>query len=161
MSFEKFCEATVVVICQVQSANAQQDSMFGLGLEFDDQSMDRHSMYVGGLDNRFSEDSETKERQGLLQKIDQGLAQIRGSSIYDDQSIDDAKSIVEQMDASGQPDNSPSNDLIMQTKMLLESLKNDPAMNDQEESKDERLNEQWVKLGTMIEKADEMVQHSK
>ena len=79
--------------------------------------------------------------------------------MYDEDSIDDARSMVESLqgmdDATGNIEN---DELLQQTRALLAELKNDESNRDDaaEEAKKNEFREKMAKLGTMIDKADEM-----
>ena len=79
--------------------------------------------------------------------------------MYDEDSIDDARSMVESLqgmdDATGNIEN---DELLQQTRALLAELKNDESNRDEaaEEAKKNEFREKMAKLGTMIDKADEM-----
>jgi soluble cytochrome b562 len=79
--------------------------------------------------------------------------------MYAEDSIDDARSMVESLqgmdDATGNIEN---DELLQQTRALLAELKNDESNRDEaaEEAKKNEFREKMAKLGTMIDKADEM-----
>ena len=61
------------------------------------------------------------KRQALIDMIDQGLNDYRGSEMYDEMSMDDARSMVESLQEGGQ--NNEEDDAIKNAQALLASLK--------------------------------------
>ena len=174
LNYEKFCEKTVVVICQVLPAELEDETLI---LEHQGDSDVEAS---GGHNSGF-----TERRQELLDMIDKGLEVNRmngggagGSSLYDDQSLD-TLSILEHLDKEGgdrndiiqlqkrqsqasDSSNDECNAIIQQSLALLVELKLDQNKEQNEESKGEvdmegvPIQSQLNKLGQMIQKAQEI-----
>ena len=152
INYAKFCESTVVVVANVlSSANSARagDSFFELGFSMnEDQS-------ASARNTNQNEDDDAR-RQALLDMIDNGLNDCRSSSMYDEQSIDDARSMVESL--QNQDDKSKEeDDIIKNVQALLAGLKNDQAEMDNaanEEAKQNDVNLKMSALGDMIAKAD-------
>lgn len=79
-----------------------------------------------------------EKKQALLDMIDNGL-KFRGSEMYDEQSIDDARSMVESLQGhDGGQDfelNAEEDEILKQTRALLANLKSEREQ-EEEASKD-------------------------
>ena len=91
--------------------------------------------------------------------IDNGLQEYRAGSMYDEMSMDDARSMVESIQEKEESKGEAEEDeILMQTKALLASLKQDKDdVEDEEEArKQKEIRDKMAALGTMIDKAYEV-----
>ena len=158
--YEKFCSDTIVVICNVQKSATQgvNDSMIS-GISIVGEDPARHTEFIPATTDLAEEESEQK-KQGILDLIDQGLNENRPSAMYDEQSIDDARSMVESIE--GNRASAFEEDEIMKTtRNLLDTLRSEQQKDGDEEEKDD-VQERMAKLGAMLDRADSIrhAQHS-
>ena len=95
----------------------------------------------------------------LLAKINNGLEQFGASDMYDEQSMDDARSMVESLEQ--RPTDNEDDDIINQTRALLANLMSDAEQMDadaQEEAKKDDVKHRMANLGKMLDKADQIRQ---
>lgn len=119
----------------------------------------RHTLNaVGDSGEPLTDGAGEKKRQALIDMIDQGLNDYdRGSEMYDEMSMDDARSMVESLQEGGQ--NNEENEAIKNAQNLLASLKQEQQIDEaEEEAKKQELREKMAKLGDMISKADDLRQ---
>ena len=94
----------------------------------------------------------------LVDRIDDVLNQNR-SSIYEQESIDEGRSMVENLMSPSNLKAPEEDDIIKTTRELLAQLKNDQEVADSaaatEEEKTGDHKAQLAKLGTLIDKADQ------
>ena len=164
--YTKFCMDTVIVQCNILSSQPEQedDSMFELGFSMGVDDINnyntqpaRHTLNSGvDRDPLDGNDGEADaKRQALIDMIDQGLNDYRGSEMYDEMSMDDARSMVESLQEGGQ--NNEEDDAIKNAQALLASLKQEDQIDEaEEEAKKQEVREKMAKLGDMISKADEL-----
>jgi len=99
-----------------------------------------------------------QKKQALIDMIDQGLNYDRSSEMYDEASIDDARSMVESLKGNDDDQATEEDDIIKQTRALLANLRVDEENRDEaaEEAKKNEVRDKMAKLGIMIDKADEL-----
>ena len=90
--------------------------------------------------------------------IDQGLNDNASSAMYDEQSIDEeTRSIVDNLGGGDQ--GSTEDEVLKNAQALLASLRQDDDVDEAaEERKKQEVREKMAKLGSMIDKADELRQ---
>ena len=93
----------------------------------------------------------------LVDRIDDVLNQNR-SSIYEQESIDEGRSMVENLMSPSNLKAPEEDDIIKTTRELLAQLKNDQEVADSAAAEEEKTGDhkaQLAKLGTLIDKADQ------
>lgn len=154
--YSKFCDDTILVICKV--LNSQEEPVFDFGMSMEEDEK-RHSEMV--FAQTLEDASYNQKKQALIDMIDQGLNYDQSSSeMYDEASMDDARSMVESLKGNDDDQQNEEDDIIKQTKALLAGLRVDEDNRDEaaEEAKKNEVREKMAKLGTMIDKADELRQ---
>ena len=119
----------------------------------------RHTEFIPPTTDLAEEEGEQK-KQAIMDLIDQGLNENRPSAMYDEQSIDDARSMVESIE--GNRASAFEEDEIMKTtRNLLDTLRSEQQRDNEEEEKDD-VQERMAKLGAMLDRADSIrhAQHS-
>lgn len=147
--YQKFCESTIVVICNVQSSQAEESIELGFSKVLHEDARPARNSDIPNIDgnSELFGNTDSKKNEAILQMIDSGIEQYRASNMYDEQSIDDARSMVEslqQQDANGQrlSTEGDQDDIINQTAALLDSLKQSAAQVNEVEEETKRQQRQ-------------------
>ena len=92
--YERICESTVAVRISVNEPGDE--------LDFEQSAImqDRHTVYHEGTEQRMSHLTQESdaERKKVLQMIDDGLAESRVSIMYNEESMDEGKDLIDNLE---------------------------------------------------------------